>query len=429
VTVQAEREPSPGTTNAPDRQAASLDEQIARIGKADVVVALLTYNNADTLPGVLATAARGVAESLPDASVAFVDADGGSSDGTREILTAAAVPKVVTTHEAPIGERMAVPFHGVPGRGRALRAALGAAQRLSPRVVLVLEADVVSIAPAWVERLAMPVWEQKADFVAPAYARHRFDGTITNLLIAPLVRALYGRRLRQPLGGAQALSGRLLEHLIVHPRWDWSGRELADVWMLGTAIADGFSVWEAWLGQRVIQSRTRTTDLPAMVSQTLGGVLSVMDRHDDLWREVRGSEPLPAVGEVLLPGAEPRPVDVDRMLSGFALGLRDLTPVWEHVLAPDTLGDVLSLETADAASFRFPDDVWARVVYDFALGHHYSVIHREHLLRSLVPLYLGRTAAYVLATRDRSAAASEAATESVARAFERQKPYLVERWT
>jgi len=417
------------TTGAGDRHEVSVDEQIARIGAADVVVAFLTYNNADTLPGVMATAARGVVESLPDATVVFVDADAGSSDGTRELVAAAGVPTVVTTYEAPIGERMAVPFHGIPGRGRALHVALGAAQRLRPRVVLVLEADVVSLAPQWIERLASPVWEEKADFIAPAYARHRFDGTITHLLIAPLVRALYGRQLRQPLGGAHALSGRLVEHLLVHPRWDWNGRELADVWMLGTAIADGFSVAEAWLGPRVIQSRTRTTDLPAMVAQTLGGVLTVMDRHDDLWREVRGSEPLPAVGEALLPSTEPRLVDVDRMLSAFALGLRDLTPVWEHVLAPDTLGDVLSLETADAASFRFPDDLWARVVYDFALGHHYTVIHREHLLRSLVPLYLGRTAAYVLTTGDRGAAASEAAADAVARAFERQKPYLVERWT
>ena len=417
------------TTGAGDRHEVSVDEQIARIGAADVVVAFLTYNNADTLPGVMATAARGVVESLPDATVVFVDADAGSSDGTRELVAAAGVPTVVTTYEAPIGERMAVPFHGIPGRGRALHVALGAAQRLRPRVVLVLEADVVSLAPQWIERLASPVWEEKADFIAPAYARHRFDGTITHLLIAPLVRALYGRQLRQPLGGAHALSGRLVEHLLVHPRWDWNGRELADVWMLGTAIADGFSVAEAWLGPRVIQSRTRTTDLPAMVAQTLGGVLTVMDRHDDLWREVRGSEPLPAIGEALLPSTEPRLVDVDRMLSAFALGLRDLTPVWEHVLAPDTLGDVLSLETADAASFRFPDDLWARVVYDFALGHHYTVIHREHLLRSLVPLYLGRTAAYVLTTGDRGAAASEAAADAVARAFERQKPYLVERWT
>jgi hypothetical protein len=166
-----------------------------------------------------------------------------------------------------------------------------------------------------------------------------------------------------------------------------------------------------------------------MISQTLGGVLSVMDRHHDLWREVRGVEPLPTVGDPLLPSVEPRDVDIERMVSAFRLGVRDLTPVWEHVLAPETLGDVLSLETDDLERFRFPDDVWARVVYDAALGHHYGVIHREHLLRSLVPLYLGRTAAFVLAVRDRGAEASEAAAESVARAFERQKPYLVERWT
>src|SRR5205814_305702 len=146
--VQAEREPTPVTADGAPHRPASLDEQIARVGTADVVVAFLTYNNADTLPAVMAAAARGVAESLPDATLAFVDSDAGSSDGTRDLVAAAGVPAVITTHEAPIGERMAVPFHGVPGRGRALRAVLGAAQRLRARVVLVLEADVVSLAPS-----------------------------------------------------------------------------------------------------------------------------------------------------------------------------------------------------------------------------------------------------------------------------------------
>jgi hypothetical protein len=72
--------------------------------------------------------------------------------------------------------------------------------------------------------------------------------------------------------------------------------------------------------------------------------------------------------------------------------------------------------------------VWARVVYDFALGHHYGVVHRDHLLRSLVPLYLGRTAALVIATEPLGAEATNRATEAVGTAFERQKPYLVERW-
>ena len=87
---------------------------------------------------------------------------------------------------------------------------------------------------------------------------------------------------------------------------------------------------------------------------------------------------------------------------------------------------MLTLDDGDR--MRFPDDLWARVVYDFALGHHYSVVHRDHLLRSLTPLYLGRTAAFVLATREVDAAASEGRLDMVGAAFERQKPYLVEHW-
>jgi len=121
-------------------------------------------------------------------------------------------------------------------------------------------------------------------------------------------------------------------------------------------------------------------------------------------------------------------VDVTRMLDAYRRGARDLTSVWEHVLAPETLGDVLGLDARDPERFRFPDDLWARVVYDFALGHHYNVVHREHLLRSLVPLYLGRTAAFVVATLGQSAEATDAVTEAVGAAFERQKPYLVEHW-
>ena len=408
---------------------AALDEQVARIGTCDIAVLVLTYNNADTLPALLSTTARALHDRFTSAAAALVAVDVGSSDATPQAIAGTGLRTITIATEAPPGERVAVPFHGVPGRGKALRAGLATAQRLGARAVLVLEADLISLTPEWIGRLVTPVWDEKADFVAAAYARHRFDGTITNLLVAPLVRALYGRRVRQPLGGQQALSAKLVEHLLLHPKWDWGGRELADVWILGTAIADGFSVWEAWLGARQIRSRTRTTDLPAMVAQTLGGVFSVMDRHDDLWRGVRGSETLRAVGEPSLPGVEPREVDIERMVNAFRLGLRDLTPVWEHVLAPETLGDVLSLEATDASEFRFPDDLWARVVYDFALGHHYAVIHREHLLRSLVPLYLGRTASYVVTTRDRGAAASEDAAEAVARAFERQKPYLAERWT
>jgi glycosyltransferase involved in cell wall biosynthesis len=399
---------------------------IDALAPAEVAVGLLTYNHADTLDGVLAAVTGALAGPLAGHRVALVVADAGSSDATRERAAAAPLPVVVFEHEAPAGERVAVPFHGVPGRGAALRTTFAAAQRLRARVLVVLEADVVSATPAWLERLAGPVLDDKADFVAPAYARHRYAGTISRLVLAPLVRALYGRRLHQPYGGQQALSARLVEHLLIHPRWSWSGHDVSDLWITGTAIADGFAVWEAWLGRHEVRSQTRTTDLPAMLAQTLGAAFTVMQRHEDLWLEVRGSEPLPAVGEPALPGVEPVAVDVEGMQEAFRQGARDLTAIWELILAPDTLAEVLALDGGDR--LRFPDDLWARVVYDFALGHHYAVVHRDHLLRSLAPLYLGRTAAFVASTRTLGAEASQAQLEAVAAAFERQKPYLVEHW-
>ena len=396
-----------------------------RLAPVDLAVGLLTFNNAETIDGVLAVAAGGI-ERLPGVRAALIVADAGSSDGTRERAAASAIPSVVVEHEAPAGERVAVPFHGVPGRGAALRAAFTVAQRLRARALVLLEADAVSATPAWIERLAGPLLEDKADFVTAAYARHRYEGTISRLVLGPLVRALYGRRLHHPFGGQQALSARLVEHLLIHPKWSWTGADVSDLWITGTAIADGFGVWEAWLGPHQVNSRTRAIDLPAMIAQTVGAAFTVMERHGDLWLEVRGSEPIPAVGEPIPPGVDPMTVDVELMQEAFRQGARDLTSIWELILAPDTLAEVLALDAE--GPLRFPDDLWARVVYDFALGHHYSVVHRDHLLRSLTPLYLGRTAAFVLTTRPAGVAATQAQLDGVAAAFERQKGYLVEHW-
>ncbi|MGH7309605.1 MAG: hypothetical protein ACREK6_12990 [Candidatus Rokuibacteriota bacterium] len=405
-----------------------LDEQLARAGSRDLAVCLLTYNHAATAPAVAEAARVGLDQHFPGVSAVLINADAGSSDRTPELLGAGGLPVVLARHAAPITERAAVPYHGVPGRGPALRLVLEAAQRLKVRAAVVLEADVSTVTDEWIARLLRPILEDKADFVMPAYARHRYDGTMTNLVLAPLIRALYGRRLRQPLAGSQTLSARLIEHLLAQPHWRRTGRDVTDLWIVGTAIADGFAVREAWLGVRRVASRTRTTDLPTMVAQTLGAAFTVMDRHPDLWLDVRGSEAVPAVGEPIVPGTEPMAVDVERMVGAFRQGLRDLASLWEDVLAPETFGEVLALDGGDAARLRFPDDLWARVIYDFALAHHYGVVHRDHLIRSLVPLYLGRTAAFVAATTARDAAGTEATLESVAIAFERQKVYLVARW-
>jgi hypothetical protein len=409
-------------------QPGSLDPHLEGIPPCEIAVGVLTYNNSATIRAVAEVTREGLGRHLAGVSAVLINADAGSSDGTPELLATADLPLVRLRHDAPLTERSAVPFHGVPGRGAALRLTFTAAQRLGARTLLVLEPDVTSMTDEWIARLARPVRDDKADLVVPVYARHRYEGTITNLVLAPLLRALYGRRLHQPFAGAQAFSGRLLEHLLGHPQWKWTGRDVTDLWILGAAVADGFAVWETWLGPRRVASRTRSTDLPDMIAQTAGAAFTVMDRHPDLWLDARGSEPVPVLGDPVPLSIEPTQVDVERMVQAFRLGRRDLGSIWDHILAPETRDEVLALDEPGDARLRFPDDLWARVIYDFALGHHYGVVYRDHLLRSLVPLYLGRTAAFVLATRTRDAAASEAHLEAQALAFERQKSYLCDRW-
>lgn len=69
------------------------------------------------------------------------------------------------------------------------------------QTVVFLDSDLRSVKPWWVERLAGPILRGEADYVTPFYLRHRFDGTITNNVCFPMTSALYGKKVRQPIGG------------------------------------------------------------------------------------------------------------------------------------------------------------------------------------------------------------------------------------
>jgi hypothetical protein len=72
--------------------------------------------------------------------------------------------------------------------------------------------------------------------------------------------------------------------------------------------------------------------------------------------------------------------------------------------------------------------LWVRIVYDFAVAYHEGTVHREHLLKSMIPLYLGRVASFVKENQKSSAEEVEGEIESLCQAFEETKPYLIERW-
>jgi hypothetical protein len=153
-----------------------------------------------------------------------------------------------------------------------------------------------------------------------------------------------------------------------------------------------------------------------------------MDRHRSAWSATRGSASLPAVGgpAAILP--ETGDASVDRMVRAFKLGLKDLLPVWEQAMPEETLGRLYPLALLGPEDFSLPPDLWARIIADFAVAYHERQLPREHLLRALTPLYLGRVAAFL---REASAAPSARVTgilDTLGRAFEAEKPSLDARW-
>jgi hypothetical protein len=127
-------------------------------------------------------------------------------------------------------------------------------------------------------------------------------------------------------------------------------------------------------------------------------------------------------------GLEPVSVNVARMIGIFEQGVHDLGEVWGRALEPATLREVAALAGAGEEDLRFPDPLWVKVVHDFAIAYRRRALPRDQLLRSLVPLYLGRTASFVLATRESDAAEVEAAITALADEFVRQKADLRARW-
>jgi glucosylglycerate synthase len=406
-------------------------ERLAEIGSADVVIGMPSYNNGQTIGAVLEAAREGLGKHFPQARSALVISDAGSTDGTLDLVTAAEWegPRLLARHEVPPAERVEIPAQGIPGRAAAQRTILEAAQQLRATACLLMAPDCRSIAPDWVDRLLRPILEGGYDYVVPLYHRHRYDGTLTNSLISPLMRAVYGKRIRPPLTGQNSLSPRLIARLVPPEVWRAeSARHGIDLRMTVTAVTDGLRVCECWLGSWVVESSVPTPDLTTTLAQTVGPAFALLEETAEAWLATRGSEAVPSIGVPLPPGVEPVEIDVQRMVRAFKLGLKDLLPLWERVLAPENLTEVVALGPLPEDAFRFPHDLWARVVYDFALGYHLRVLYRGHLLGALVPLYLGRVATFIRETRGGGAREMEEWLERSCRAFEQQKRYLAEQW-
>ena len=282
--------------------------------------------------------------------------------------------------------------------------------------------------PGWLRSVLEPILEGDADLVAPSYARARFDGVLVSGLVYPLTRALFGQRIRQPLGRELAMSRRLADHLARDDEWRTDPAHAgADLWVITKALVRECRCAQVFLGPRPVP-RPQPPDVSDALAAVVGTVFHEMALHAPRWMKVRGSCPVATTGDEHLPEDGAHPPATAPLVAAFGLGAQDLRRVWGPVLPPQALYALQRLPREPPEAFRVPDRLWARIVYDFAVGWRVKAVDRPQLLRSMTPLYLGWVASYVneVATLEPARAAER--IEQLCEAFEVEKPYLISRW-
>ena len=303
-------------------------DQIARLGKADIMVGIPSFKNAATIGYVVRAAQAGLVQYFPDLRPVVVNSDAGSPDGTGRVVIETEPPdyveQILLTRPNHKLERVSLTYpeiDGVGGKGAALRTIFEIAAALEVQALVVVDSDLRSIVPEWIELLSGPILKGGYDFVAPLYARYKYDGTITNTVTYPLTRALYGHRIRQPIGGDFGVSGDLVRHYLTLDDWtDDVSKFGIDIWMTTSALTGGFAVCQTRLGAKIHDPKDPGSDLGPMFRQVVGTILRLAVRNADDWLPIRGSHSVPAYGFERMIDPPPLEVNTLRLLSEFHAG-------------------------------------------------------------------------------------------------------------
>ena len=397
-------------------------ELLGRIEKADLLIGVPCFNNGGTVGAVVENAAAGLSEYFPELRGCIIVADGGSTDDDSREEALAAIRRLDAHGVVGI-------YRGLSGKGSAVRMIFEAAGVLGVRAVALLDADLRSTTPLWIERLLCPVVREGYEFVAPLYNRYKYDGTITNNVTYNMLRCLYGKRVRQPIGGEFALAGELAETLRAQPVWESDvARFGVDIWLTIQALTHGARICQTRLGVKVHDARDPASSLEPMFRQVVGTLFALMEETDAFWKPIIGSVQVPTFGEPVEEEPEAFPIDFDKLVENFFISWETLKGAWRDILSEDTFAELEIHAATGRAAFDLPTDLWVRILFEFAATFHHRATARRQVIEVLSPLYFARVASFINRTRELSNAEAEAVVEEQARVFELRKPDLVALW-
>jgi glucosylglycerate synthase len=404
--------------------------ELINVGEVDVLVGVPTYNNGETVGQVVQSVRAGLLKYFPRARSVIINADGGSRDGTQDLVRAASISDLSASsdvHALRTLHSISTQYEGGPASGIALHTIFAAADLLQAKACAVVSPESTTIEPEWTERLLRPVLRDGRDLVLPVYRRHKFDGLLIRNLLYPLIRAVYRCGLHEPYPSEFAFSAALGSQFTQPDIWTQEqGRRGTELWLAISAVIGRYKLAQAFLGTKARLENPRS-DLVNAMRETAGMLFHSMDSFSSYWHDPQPLE-APCNGCRGAVSLEPLRLNRKRLHQMFVFGMSELEPVFLSILNPPTHAALKELAALSEEDFAYPADLWSRTIYEFAVAYHKAIIGRDHIVQALVPLFRGRAYTFLTENRDASAEQVEANIESLCQTFEREKPYLLTLW-
>jgi hypothetical protein len=396
----------------------------AGVDEADLAVALVSRREADRIALPTMKASLGLVRDHPELKTVLINCDNASRDGTREAFFAAEaeVPRIYVSTPP-----------GLYGRGLNIRNALTLAARLKVKALAILDANLLNIKTTWIQSLFDPILKQGADYVAPLYVRHRHETPLTRWLVYPLFRAVFGRRVLEPIGGDHAFGRRRIEVYqdAVFEADDRGFR--ADLKLLALAVMNGARICQSFIAHpRLSAASELDGDLTRSFVKVARAMFDLMAETWSYWPGVGRSRPtaLAGAGESVKNPPPHIEMDRDRLTAKFVKLGQGQEAVWERLFPPGPSGELRRVLAAvvRGETPRVTGDLWRASLWtDSAVGA-WDEAARDEAVAALSPIFLGRCLTGLEEDQDCNARKINAQVEEEALGFERAKPELTALW-
>jgi glucosylglycerate synthase len=397
-------------------------ENPSNINQAEIIVGIPSYNEADSISLPTDVASRGLTDHFPHKKAVIINVDNNSTDGTKDAFmnTPTKVPKIYISTP-----------NGVKGKGNNLKNLFEATVELDAKAVVVVDADLKSITPYWIQYLGEPLF-RGFNYVAPIYVRHKYDGSITNHIAYPMLRTLFGLRIRQPIGGDFGFSGKIARAFLSEKLWNERvGNYGIDIWMTTIAIARRFEACQTFLGSpKTHRTKDPARELSPMFTQVVMTFFDLMIEFEYLWKDTTESLPSSIFGFGL--GIDEKPpdvhVDTEALYKSFISGFEKYGELWKKIIPQPELVEINKAEKLPKDQLYFTTGLWARILFNFAIAYRNNEIPKEQVMEAMLPFYHSRTLSFINKTGHMNTLECEEYFEAINRIFEKEKYYLIKRW-